>query len=211
MLDVVLLCCHLLRPTKKMLNKELAALVCYLKGIGLRACSKTAVPVFQAMSRPELLKVLAAETSQRDGDTDDITTNFVAEVQALHNNAAGNHSDSDESVCKADKDDLEFDAMVLEDMDPEDRREFDQVQKTIEKHQARVKQKEWAVVRKAMTPKAKAKAKTKAKSKAKTKAKAKAKASNKANIIKGQKLKTAKSSSSKVGPASRAGRFGMAH
>ena len=144
-------------------------------------------------------KVLAAETSQRDGDTDDITANFVAQVQDLHNNApAGNDSDSDGSVCKADKDDLEFDAMVLEDMDPEDRREFDQVQKTIEKHQARVKQKEWAVVRKAMTPKAKAKAKTKAKSKAKTKAKAKAKASNKANIIKGQKLKTAKSSSSKA-------------
>ena len=119
-----------------MLNKELAALVCYLKGIDLRACSKTAVPVFQAMSRPELLKVLAAETSQRDGDTDDITANFVAQVQALHNNApAGNDSDSDESVCKADQDDLEFDAMVLEDMDPEDRREFEQVQKTIEKHQ----------------------------------------------------------------------------
>ena len=73
-----------------MLNKELAALVCYLKGIDLRACSKTAVPVFQAMSRPELLKVLAAETSQRDGDTDDITANFAAQVQAL--------------------DDLEFDA-----------------------------------------------------------------------------------------------------
>ena len=69
--------------------------------------------------------------------------------------------------------------------------------KAIEKHQARVKQKEWAVVRQAMTPKAKAKAKTKAKSKAKTKAKAKAKASNKANIS-GQKFKTAKSSSSKV-------------
>ena len=208
MLDVVLLCCHLLRLTKKMLNKELAALVCYLKGIDLRACSKTAGPVFQAMSRPELLQVLAAETSQRDGDTDDITANFVAQAQALHNNAAGNDRDSDESVCKADKDDLEFDAMVLEDMDPEDRREFDQVQKTIEKHQARVKQKECAVVRKAMTlkakAKAKAKAKTKAKSKAKTKAKAKAKASNKANIIKGQKLKTAESSSSKV--ASKASR-----
>ena len=109
MLSCCQLCCHLLRLTKKMLNKELAALVCYLK-----------VPVFQAMSRPELLKVLAAETSQRDGDTDDITANFVAQVQALHNNApAGNDSDSDESVCKADQDDLEFDAMVLEDMDPE--------------------------------------------------------------------------------------------
>ena len=132
--------------------------MCYLKGIDLRACSKTAVPVFQAMSRPELLKVLAAETSQRDGDTDDITANFAAQVQALHNNApAGNDSDSDESACKADQDDLEFDAMVLEDMDPEDRREFEQVQKTIEKHQARAKQKEWAVVRKAMMPKAKAK------------------------------------------------------
>ena len=87
MLSCCQLCCHLLRLTKKMLNKELAALVCYLKGIDLRACSKTAVPVFQAMSRPELLKVLAAETSQRDGDTDDITANFVAQVQALHNNA----------------------------------------------------------------------------------------------------------------------------
>ena len=157
------------------------------------------------MSRPELLKVLAAETSQRDGDTDDITANFAAQVQALHNNApAGNDSDSDESACNADQDDLEFDAMVLEDMDPEDRREFEQVQKTIEKHQARAKQKEWAVVRKAMMPKAKAKAKAKAKTKAKSKAKtkAKAKASNKANIIKG--LKTAKSSSSKV--ASKASR-----
>ena len=204
MLSCCQLCCRLLRLTKKMLNKELAALVCYLKGIDLRACSKTAVPVFQATSRPELLKVLAAETSQRDGDTDDITANFVAQVQALRNNApAGNDSDSDESVCKADQDDLEFDAM-LEDMDPEDRREFEQVQKTIEKHQTRVKQKEWAVVRKAMTPKAKAKAKTKAKTKPKSKAKtkAKAKASNKANIIKG--LKTAKSSSSKV--ASKASR-----
>ena len=48
-----------------------------------------------------------------------------------------------------------------------------------------MKQKELAVVRQAMTPKAKAKAKTKAK------------ASNKAKM-KGQKLKTAKSSSSKV-------------
>ena len=163
------------------------------------------MPVFQAMSRPELLKVLAAETSQRDGDTDDSTANFAAQVQALHNNApAGNDSDSDESACNADQDDLEFDAMVLEDMDPEDRREFEQVQKTIEKHQARAKQKEWAVVRKAMMPKAKAKAKAKAKTKAKSKAKtkAKAKASNKANIIKG--LKTAKSSSSKV--ASKASR-----
>ena len=127
MLSCCQLCCRLLRLTKKMLNKELAALVCYLKGIDLRACSKTAVPVFQAMSRPELLKVLAAETSQRDGDTDDITANFVAQVQALRNNApAGNDSDSDESVCKA-----EFDAMVLEDMDPEDRREFEQVQKQL--------------------------------------------------------------------------------
>ena len=99
----------------------------------LRACSKTAVPIFHAMSRPELLKVLAAETSRRDGDTDDITANFVAQVQALHiDNAAGNGNDSDdESVCKADKDDLEFDAMVLEDMDPEDRREFEQVQKQL--------------------------------------------------------------------------------
>ena len=126
-----------------MMNTELAALVCYLKGIDLRACSNTAVPVFQAMSRPELLKALAAETSQRDGDTDHITANFVAQVQGLHNNAADNASDSDdEGVCKADKDDLEFDAMVLEDMDPEHRREFEQVQKPIEKHQARVKQKE---------------------------------------------------------------------
>ena len=101
-----------------------------MKGIDLRACSNTAVPVFQAMSRAGLLKVLAAETSQRDGDTDGITANFVAQVQALHNNAAGNDSDSDDE-CKADKDDLEFDAMVLEDMGPEDRREFEQVQKQL--------------------------------------------------------------------------------
>ena len=64
-----------------------------------------------------------------------------------------------------------------------------------------MKQKEWAVVRQAMAPKAKAKAKAKAKTQAK--AKTKAKASNKAKM-KGQKLKTAKSSSSKV--ASKASR-----
>ena len=50
-----------------------------------------------------------------------------------------------------DNDELEFDAMVLEDMDPEDRREFDQVKQAIDNKKARVRQEEWRMVKQAMT------------------------------------------------------------